>query len=212
MQPQTLEPLPGRSVGPTLGAMRGGRTAAVAVVALLAVVGAGWTFGRPAISRRQDIAARRSAYRSFPLFPGATKVDERSYEIKGDGVGTGEYGLAVTYRLPVTATSSDVIRFFRENMPPGWHEATDETCAGVAARMPPPPRATAPPNSMVSPPTSAFSGRLVLLRTEGELAVFDPGLDRPGEGRFSGVTFKVSAGGEGRLLTLEEVTFACQPA
>ena len=196
---------------PTLGAMRGGRTAAVAVVALLAVVGAGWTFGRPAISRRQDIAARRSAYRSFPLFPGATKVDERSYEIKGDGVGTGEYGLTVTYRLPVTATSSEVMRFFRENMPPGWHEVTDETCAGVAARKPPP-RATAPPDSVVSPSTSAFSGRLVLLRTEGELAVFGPGTERPGEGRFSGVTFKVSARGEGQLLTLDEVAFACQPA
>ncbi len=31
------------------------------------------------------------------MFPGATKTDEQSYEIKADGVGSGDYGLTLTY-------------------------------------------------------------------------------------------------------------------
>lgn len=187
-------------------------TARLAIVVLavlgVAILAGGWVFGRPALSRREDVAARRAAYRAFPTFPGATKLDQDSYEIKGDGVGTGEYGLTVTYRLPTGAGASEVIGFFRAHIPAGWHEASDETCAGVASRMPPPPRATVPPGApnQPSPPTSAFSGRLVLIRVDGELAVFAPGENR------SGVTFKVSNRGQNRLLTLDQVTFACHAA
>ncbi len=49
------------------------------------------------------------------------------------------------------------------------------------------------------------------MRLEGELAVFAPSVDRPGERRFSGVTFKVSTRGQDRFLTLDEVTFGCEP-
>ncbi|MGH9222955.1 MAG: hypothetical protein ACRD2W_04045 [Acidimicrobiales bacterium] len=189
--------------------MRGRRRALIGALALLVAVGAGWTVYRPALSRRQDVAARRLVYRSYPMFPGATKVGERSYEIEGDGVGTGEYGLNVTYRLPATATPSNVIGFFRQNMPPGWHEATDETCAGVAARMPPPPIATVPgATGPVATPTTAFAGRLVLLRREGELAVFAPDTR---DGEFKGVTFKVFVHGRAAFLTLDGVSFACEP-
>ena len=186
----------------------------MAALLLLAGAAAGWIFGRPMLARRHDVAERRSTYRSFPTFPGATKADDRSYEIRGDGEGTGEYGLTVTYRLPASTVPSEVIRFFRESIPPSWHEATDETCADVASRMIPPPAATLPagsPASMAPPPTSAFRGRLVLTRSEGELAVFAPSVDRPGEGRFSGVTFKVSSSGQDKFLTLDEVTFGCEP-
>ena len=146
------------------------------------------------------------------MVPGARKLGEKPYEIRADGVGTGEYGLTVTYRLPADASSSEVIGFFRKHVPPGWHEATDETCAGVAWRMPAPPRATvslgAPGFS--TPPTSAFPSRLVLRRIDGELAAFAPGSDRPGEGTVRGVTFKISDVGQERVLTLDQVTFACE--
>jgi hypothetical protein len=36
-------------------------------------------------------------------------------------------------------------------------------------------------------------------------------VDRPGERRFSGVTFTVSTSGQNRFLTLDEVTFGCEP-
>lgn len=186
----------------------------MAALLLLAGVAAAWMFGRPTLARRHDVAARRSAYRSFPTFPEATKADERSYEIRGDGEGTGEYGLTVTYRLPATAAPSEVIGFFRENIPPGWHEPTDETCADVASRMVPPPVTTVPAGRLdpaAPPATSGVRGRLVLMRLEAELAVFAPSVDRAGERRFSGVTIKVSTRGQDRFLTLDEVTFGCEP-
>jgi hypothetical protein len=185
--------------------------ATIAAVVLAALAAAAWVVGRPALARLQDVAARRAAYQAFPVFPGSEKLGERSYEVKGDGVGTGEYGLTVTYRLPAGAVAAEVISFLRASIPPGWHEATDETCAGVAATMPPAPLATVPPGEVERPPpTSAFGGRLVLMQREGELAVFAPE-GGPGERPFRGVTFKVLDRGERRFLTLDQVTFACEP-
>ncbi len=63
-----------------------------------------------------------------------------------------------------------------------------------------------PPAATLAPPTTAFTGRLVLLRTDGELAVFAPGVSTA-----DGVTFKVRTSGAGTFLTLEEVSFACVP-
>ena len=145
------------------------------------------------------------------MFPGATKTDEQSYEIKADGVGTGDYGLTLTYRLPRPASSAEVVDFFRRNMPAGWGEATDELCARLERQMPPPPVATLPAGSSglsASPPTTGRDG-LVLLRQEGELSVFAPGGDGADGQGWRGITFKVSAAGQDRLLTLSEVTFAC---
>jgi hypothetical protein len=185
---------------------RNGRriAALLGVVALIAA--AGWVVGRPALDRRHDVAARRSAYRAFPVYPGATKLDERSFELTADGRGTGHYGLTVTYRLPPTASADDVLGFFRQNIPPGWHEASDDTCGAVQSRLPPPPVATSAPGG-TAPPTSAFSGRLVLGGRDRELTVFAPGTDDRAGGVLHGVTFRV----RGTVLTLDDATFSCEP-
>lgn len=184
-----------------------------AVVALAAGAAAGWALGRPALARRHDVTVRRSLYRAFPVFPGAIQTAERAYEIRADGVGTGDYGLTLTYRLPAAATPEEVVDFYRRSMPAGWTEATDELCARLERQMPPPPVATlpAPSPGSASPPTTGRRDGLVLLRQDGELAVFAPGGDgRDGQGR-RGITFKVSTAGAGRHLTLSEPTFACAP-
>jgi hypothetical protein len=174
----------------------GGPVVAI-VVALLA---AGWFLGRPALERRHDVAALRSAYRAFPMYPGATKTGERSFEITADGVGTGDYGLTVTYRLPAMATAPEVIDFFRRRIPAGWREATDETCAGLASLAPPPVATSAP--GITAPPTTAFSGRFVLSQKDSELTVFAPGTER-----VHGVTFRV----RGTVLTLDDASYGCEP-
>jgi hypothetical protein len=186
------------------------RLAAFAVVLIAGAAAAGWTFGRPALARRHDVAVRRSLYESFPVFPGSIKTDERSYEIKADGTGTGDYGLTLTYRLPPTASAAAVVDFYRRSMPAGWTEASDELCARLEREMPPPPAATWPAAS-ASPPTTVTRRGLVLVPEEGELAVFAPGGDgRHGQG-LRGITFKVSTAGAGKLLTLDQVTFTCAP-
>lgn len=186
---------------------------------MLAVVAAailgGWVLGRPALARRHDIAVRRSLYRSLPTFPGAVKVGERAFELKGDGEGTGDYGLTVTYRLATSATASEVIGFLRRNLPAGWTEASDQICARLGAQMPPPPLATVPPgstDSLGAPPATAAATRraLVLMAHDGELTVFPPG-GAPGDmPRWTGVTFTVGPDrGQAQRLTLTEASFAC---
>ncbi len=191
-------------------------TTATVLTALVAAAGLGWALGRPALARRHDVAARRSLYSSFPTFPGAVKAGERSFELKGDGMGTGDYGLTVTYRLASSATATEVIEFFRANLPRGWTEASDQTCARLGAQMPPPPLATVPsgatgtnPTSS-APPTSATGGALVLMPTDGEMTVFAPNR-APGEAqRWAGLTFRVEpTRGQADRLSLTEATFAC---
>lgn len=192
------------------------RTTAIVLTAVVVAAGLGWVLGRPALARRHDVAVRRSLYRSFPMFPGAVKAGERSFELEGDGVGTGDYGLRVTYRLATPATASEVIEFFRANLPTGWTEASDQTCARLGAQMPPPPLATVPPGPIGTgptsntPPTTATGRALVLMHTEGEMTVFAPHR-APGEAqRWTGVTFGVDpTRGQADRLSLTEATFAC---
>ena len=173
----------------------------------------GWFLGRPALARRHDVSVRRSLYQSFPTFPGAVEVDERSFELKGDGVGTGDYGLTVTYRLTTSATASEVIEFFRTNLPPGWTEASDQTCARLGSQMPPPPVATVPPGSIdagTAPPTTGARRPLVLMPQDGELTVFAPDKAPDDEQRWTGITFKVSPSrAQAERLSLTEATFTC---
>lgn len=176
------------------------RFGAAVVATLLALLAAGWLVGRPALERRHDVAARRSAYRAFPTYPGATKTGERAYELTADGVGTGDYGLTVTYRLPATAAAADVVGFFRRHIPAGWREATDETCAHLVSLAPPPVATSAV--GITAPPTTAFSGRYVLSDKDSELTVF---ASSP-EGGASGVTFRV----RGLVLTLDAATYGCE--
>lgn len=182
---------------------RNGRHAS-ALVAVLTLIAAGWVFGRPALNRRDDVDARRSAYRAFPVYPGATKTGERSYELTADGRGTGDYGLTITYRLPAAASAADVVGFFRQHIPLGWHEASDDTCAAVLSRMVPPPVATSTPGGAAPP---ALPGRLVLSGRDRELTVFAPGTDDSAGGVLHGVTFRV----QGTLLTLDDASFGCEP-
>ena len=191
-------------------------TTATVLTSLVAAAGFGWVLGRPALARRHDVAVRRSLYRSFPTFPGAVKAGERSFELKGDGVGTGDYGLTVTYRLATSAMVTEVIEFFRANLPTGWTEASDQTCARLGAQMPPPPLATVPSGAVGTgptsnaPPTSTSRGALVLMPTDGEMTVFAPHR-APGEAqRWTGVTFRVEpARGQADRLHLTEATFVC---
>ena len=184
---------------------RSGRRVA-ALLAVVALIAAGWVFGRPAFDRRHDVAARRSAYRAFPVYPGATKMSERSFELTADGRGTGDYGLTITYRLPATASTEDVIAFFRRHIPLGWHEASDDTCGAVLSRLPPPPVATSAPGG-TAPTTTALPGRFVLSGRDRELTVFAPGTDDSAGGVLHGVTFRV----RGTLLTLDDASFGCEP-
>ncbi len=190
-------------------------TRLVLAACFLALVAASgfWLFGRQALSRRHDVAARRSVYGAFPTVPGATKDHERSYEVQGgDGGGTGRYGLAVTYRIPAT-TSPDVLGFLRANIPAGWHEASDETCARLQARMPaPPPAAPNVGSPPLVPPTTVSRAPLVLTRRPDELTVFTPHGDDAADGRLNGVTFTVSRTGQDVMLVLDQPVLGCQPA
>lgn len=196
--------------------MRAGpRLSAAVLTVLVGAAAAGWAIGRPALARRHDVAVRRALYRAFPVFPGAIKADERSFELKSDGVGTGEYGLTVTYRLSASTSASEVIDFFRYNLPPGWTEASDATCALLHGQVPPPPAATVPLGSAQAgtvPPTTAAPKGLVLMPEEGELTVFAPE-KAPGDAqRWTGVTFKVHPSrGIAERLSLTEGTFTCFP-
>lgn len=194
--------------------MRAPRVIAV-VLTMLVAAAAGWAIGRPALARRHDVAVRRSLYRAFPVFPGAIKADEHSFELKSDGVGTGDYGLTVTYRLSASTRAAEVIDFFRHNLPAGWTEASDATCALLHGQMAPPPVATVPPGSAQAgtvPPIAAVPKRLVLMPEDGQLTVFAPE-KAPGDAqRWTGVTFKVNPGrGIAERLTLTEATFTCVP-
>jgi len=145
-------------------------------------------------------------YSAFPVFPGAVESSESSYEITADGRGTGNYGLTVVYRLPPTVSSADVIGFLRSNIPTGWTEASDETCARSAARSPAPPAPvpTMRDGSAVEAPPPEPSTALMLRRSR--LTVFVDDSD-PSRG---GVTFALSGGGDEKWLTLDAATYTCQ--
>ncbi|MGH9181640.1 MAG: hypothetical protein ACRDY5_08000 [Acidimicrobiales bacterium] len=170
------------------------------MLATLAAAGL-WFLGRPALARRHDVAARRALYGAFPEFPGSTRIGERSYEIRGDGVGTGDYGLTVTYRLPSATEPATVVAFFRDALPPGWREVTDQTCEHLRSRLAPP-----PPPAPGSPATSAPPAKLALIRAGDEFTAFAPDSDT------DGVTVGVRAFGRDTVLTLDQVHFGCQPA
>ncbi|MGH9166005.1 MAG: hypothetical protein ACRDZW_10905, partial [Acidimicrobiales bacterium] len=181
----------------------------VLVVAGLALGIGVWAFSRPTLARRHDVAAWRALYRAFPVFPGATKVGERSFEIRDDDGGTGDYGLTITYRLSRSTTSTAVFTFMRRQLPSGWHEASDATCAGLAATSPPPP-ATPPPTGPGGGPVGPTTTRpasgadaVRLFRDPSELTVLAPGR--------GGMTFRFSAEGDRRLLTLDGVHLTCVP-
>ena len=74
-------------------------------------------------------------YGQFPVFPGATKVSADEYEIRAAGVGTGDYGLKVVYRLPADVRSTEIFDFLRSGAPNDWTIADDRTCADMAAGM-----------------------------------------------------------------------------
>jgi len=201
--------LEGRPYSP---GMRIGRRAAVVVLGVAVTLTAGVRLGRPVVVRRHDVAARRSIYHAFPVFPGAVKTNEDAYELPGfDGGMSGHYGLTVTYRLPPTATSSETLGFLRRNIPNGWQEASDQTCVRKVSDSPPPPVATMPGRAPA--PTAAVPpAQLVLMARRSTLTVFTPNEDGTPDGKISGLTFSLSGSGHEKHLTLDQATFACQAA
>lgn len=106
------------------------------VVALIA----GWWFLQRDDSRAEDVRARRTIYSAFPAFPGAVKDHEVVSGITSDSAGIIGYSLEVVYRLPAHVSAAEVLDFFRRNIPSGWIEASDQTCATSLAKMGPPPQ------------------------------------------------------------------------
>jgi len=109
------------------------------------------------------------------------------------------------YELPHDLTAADVLGFLRANVPDGWTEPTDATCARRIEALPLPPAGT---NGV---PVTTPNG-VVLLQTQSQLTVFAPGQDGaapPDDDGIDGVTFTLSRDGDSKLLSLDSPTFSC---
>jgi len=157
-----------------------------------------------------DVDLRHAMYDAFAVFPGAELLSSTSYELREDGNPTGRFALTVVYALPPSVRSDDVLGFLRDNIPSGWSEATDETCAAAAARFPPPPTMSVPAG-MASPstslPSTTAAPAFVLMNRHSQLTVFAPDT---GDG-VDGITFSLSRAGNDKMLTLDQPTYACGP-
>lgn len=153
----------------------------------------------------RDPAARRAMYDQFPVFPGAVEESARAYRIDGDTLPTRNRGLRVTYELPHDATAAEVIGFYRTNMPSGWTEASDETCAAVLDEAPPLRPIDGDDGDDVA------DAEIVLLHRESRLTVFAPGEDGAPDGSIEGVGFTLLRRGERKLLVLDSPDYECGP-
>ncbi len=170
------------------------------VVALIA----GWWFLQRNDSRAEDVRARRAIYSAFPTFPGAVKDHEVVKGITSDSEGIIGYSLEVVYRLPAQVSAAEVLDFFRRNIPPGWTEASDQTCATSLAKMQPPPQPVTGTTETL-PVASDF----VLMYRRSRLTVFLPGADGSSDERNEGLTFALSRDAGTKYLTLGQPTYSC---
>lgn len=79
--------------------------------------------GEEPVTFRLDAAP--GGIRQFAVYPGANAVGRDRYAIAADGRDTGHDGVRVTYELPASVTASEVMSFYRANVPEGWTVATD---------------------------------------------------------------------------------------
>lgn len=172
--------------------------AAVVVCGAVAAVALGW----------RDPAARQAMYDEFPLFPGAEEVGADAYRITDDGRPTRDRGLRVTYELPADVTAAEVIDFYRQNIPAGWTEASDATCAAMLERMPPPPTITLRTGKAPSPePLDARD--FELLQRQSRLTVFTPGEKGTPDGSIDGVGIALLRQGDRKFVVFDQPDFAC---
>lgn len=151
-----------------------------------------------------DPAARRALYEQFPVYPGADEVSAEPYRVDGDTWPTRNRGLRVTYGLPADVTAAEVIGFYRANMPPGWTEATDETCEVLIDPDQPPPSTDVDDDDL-------DSDEFVLLHRESRLTVFVPGEDGAPDGSVEGIGFTLRRVGAQRFVALDSADYECGP-
>jgi hypothetical protein len=182
---------------------------------------AAWTIGLVAVSGSGvvaaralgfgDAGARRALYEQFPVYPRASEVSADAYRIESDGRPTGARGLLVTYELPGDASAADVIGFYRTNIPAGWNEVSDATCAALLERMPPPPTVTALDGTPITLSVAPDVGSYGVMSRESRLTVFAPGETGAPDGSIEGITFRLERRGASKYLVLDEPDFACGP-
>ena len=182
--------------------------ARVALLGVAAVVVCG-AMAAVAFGRR-DPAARRALYDEFPVFPGADEVSADAYRITGDGRPTRDRGLRVTYELPADVTAAEVIGFYRHNIPAGWTEASDATCAAMLERMPPPPTITLRTGT-APPPEPLDAQGFELLQRQSRLTVFTAGEKGTPDGSIDGVGIALLRRGDRKFVVFDQPDFACGP-
>lgn len=159
---------------------------------------------------RRDPAGRRALYDEFPVFPGAQEVSADAYRITDDGWPTRDRGLRVTFELPHDVTADGVIGFYRDNIPAGWTEASDATCAAMLERMPPPPTLIMPTGTApAAEPLDAHGYQL--MQRESRLTVFTPGEDGTPDGSIDGVGIALLRRGDRKFVVFDQPDFACGP-
>lgn len=147
----------------------------------------------------QDVAHQRAIFARFAVYPGATKIDEETFELKADGRGLGSYSVRIVYQLPPEARSSDVIGFYRAQMPAGWAEASDSTCTAAVPVLP-------APSGAVQPSASDL-GTLMFRRSQ--LTIFTSTTGTRVNGRYDGLTIELSNAAGTKTMAMDGVHFGC---
>lgn len=174
-----------------------GVTAVTVVCAAVVAVAFGW----------RDPAARRALYDEFGVVPGAEEVSADAYRITDDGFPTRDRGLRVTYELPGDVAAAEVVGFYRDNIPPGWTEASDATCAAVLERMPPPPTLMVQTGTAAGEPLDASGYEL--LQRQSRLTVFVPGESGTPDGSINGVGIALLRQGDRKFVVFDQPDFTC---
>ena len=167
------------------------------VVAIIALLGLWWVLVRDS-ARDEDVAHQQAIFARFAVYPGAAKVDEETFELKADGRGLGSYSVRVVYQLPPEAKSSDVIAFYRAQIPAGWAEASDATCTAV-------PYPPAPPGAVQL--SAAELGTLMFRRSQ--LTIFTSTTGTRVDGRYDGLSIELSNASGIKTLAMDGVHFGC---
>lgn len=184
-------------------ALKRGRALAIVAV-LVAVVTLGvWLVIFRDSTRDSDVSHQREIFAHFTAYPGASKISEEVYEIRAEGRAA-HYGVTTVYRLPAEAKTNAVLAFYRDQIPQGWSEASDETCAASLAGLSPPPT---PPNGKAdASPTLPPS---TLMNRRSRLTIFASTTGARVNGRLDGLTVELSGESATKSLTLDVVHFAC---
>ncbi|MGE0304496.1 MAG: hypothetical protein AB7N61_19610 [Acidimicrobiia bacterium] len=189
------------------------KTTMVVAAGLLVVAVAVWWVAIRNSNRDADIARRRDIYNHFAPMPGSEKIGEHIEEIRGDGEPTGHWRLQVTYRVGETVSAADVLAYYRTQIPTGWTEASDATCAAVLANSPPPPPTSPPPGAAgpvatIAPAPTPTAAQFSLMFRRSNLTVFAPNMVGT-NGQREGLSILLSAETGDKTVTLDSVTYGC---